>query len=452
MPEVLIIELICFVASIKARGSEDGQEAWHRRVQKLGVFCWWTSSTKRAQYTASIEEKMQRGNRQSWRNFVMTHDLGKEDRVMGQRSSDDIITSSTIGSSSSSMSPEPRRLRDAQGLFPFASSGRFGLLAPDGGPPTADPTDDRHGVIVSSSLQGVPVGDEGQPAVLSLQGHLKRHESLQEVIEESTKLVYKLIKKLGAGDVYAVEDGELIVAEIVVGGRAGLQDRLSQAKGRHHQEIGILDLHALILLCCVLVCVDSAPSPVSHRNSFRLTRSSRTRVQQLLKKYNEQLLGNRQFEDRSRQLKGLPVLSTDFDSWMKLTDWERLSAAFRDMQAYWNKLEWKREELERKDKEESATSTLTQSIKYIQLDLRDLMTHMSYMNSSWTKPTSTRVETPLDPETKTDWHRGVEGYIILRDLDLYLTKLDPPAILHDHVSHVQHPKNGDDAFVLLFNQ
>ncbi|KAF3841222.1 hypothetical protein F7725_007084 [Dissostichus mawsoni] len=43
----------------------------HRRVQKLGVFCWWTSSTKRAQYTASMEEKMQRGNRQSCRNFVM---------------------------------------------------------------------------------------------------------------------------------------------------------------------------------------------------------------------------------------------------------------------------------------------------------------------------------------------------------------------------------------------
>lgn len=47
---------------------------------------------------------------------------------------------------------------------------------------------------------------------------------LQKVIEESTELVHKLIKELGAGDVYAVEDGELIIAEIVVGGRAGLQD------------------------------------------------------------------------------------------------------------------------------------------------------------------------------------------------------------------------------------
>lgn len=47
---------------------------------------------------------------------------------------------------------------------------------------------------------------------------------MQEVLQESIVLVYKLIKKLGAGNVHAVEDGELFVAEIVVGGRAGLQD------------------------------------------------------------------------------------------------------------------------------------------------------------------------------------------------------------------------------------
>lgn len=47
---------------------------------------------------------------------------------------------------------------------------------------------------------------------------------LQEVLQESVVLVYKFIEKLGAGDVHAVEDGELFVAEKVVGGRAGLQD------------------------------------------------------------------------------------------------------------------------------------------------------------------------------------------------------------------------------------
>ncbi|GAA6235967.1 uncharacterized protein LOC108893571 isoform X1 [Lates japonicus] len=190
---------------------------------------------------------------------------------------------------------------------------------------------------------------------------------------------------------------------------------------------------ALILLCCILNCVDSTPSQVLQRNkynsSFRLTKFTRTRVQQLLNRYKEQHLGNRNFEDRNRQLKDLPLLSTDFDSWLKLEDWERLHAAFWDMQAYWNMLEWKRKQLEREGKEQmAARTTLPQSIKHIQLDLRDLMSQvssqMSYMKSSWVKPTSP-IWTALNPETssKTVWDCRVEGYIILRDLDLYLTKL-----------------------------
>lgn len=48
---------------------------------------------------------------------------------------------------------------------------------------------------------------------------------------------------------------------------------------------------------------------------------------------------------------------------------------------------------------------------------------MSYKNSSWTKPTFPT--TPPNPQTrsKTVWDSRVEGYIVLRDLDLYLTKL-----------------------------
>ncbi|KAK9536339.1 hypothetical protein VZT92_006128 [Zoarces viviparus] len=158
---------------------------------------------------------------------------------------------------------------------------------------------------------------------------------------------------------------------------------------------------ALVLLCCVLDCVESfSPSPVLQRNtynnSFRLTRSTRTRVQQLQKKY----------------------------------EWERLHAAFWDIQAYWKTLERKRKQLEKEEKEQMMNrvfgNTLPQSIWLIQLDLRDLMSQvssqMSYMNSSWTKPTS---RTPLNPQTrsKTVWDSRVEGYVILRDLDLYLTKL-----------------------------
>ncbi|XP_070839584.1 uncharacterized protein [Chaetodon trifascialis] len=193
---------------------------------------------------------------------------------------------------------------------------------------------------------------------------------------------------------------------------------------------------ALILLCCMLNCVDSsAPSPVllriKYNNSFRLTRSTRTHVQQLQKKYKEQQLGNKHFEDRSRQLKDLPSLSTDFYSWLKLTDSERLHAAFWDMQAYWNMLEWKRKQLEKEEKEQMVGQavSLPQSIKYIQLDLRDLMSQvsnqMSYMQRSSMTPTSAPARVASNPETssKTVWDSRVEGYIILRDLDLYLTKL-----------------------------
>lgn len=71
---------------------------------------------------------------------------------------------------------------------------------------------------------------------------------------------------------------------------------------------------------------------------------------------------------------------------------------------------------------------------------------MSYMNSSWTKPTS---RTPLNPQTrsKTVWDSRVEGYVILRDLDLYLTKLARDFLLLASKTHFwlktkpRHPDN-----------
>lgn len=47
---------------------------------------------------------------------------------------------------------------------------------------------------------------------------------MQEVLHESVELVYRLVQKLRASNVHAVEDGELIVAMTVVGGGTGLQD------------------------------------------------------------------------------------------------------------------------------------------------------------------------------------------------------------------------------------
>uniref|UniRef100_A0A3P9CGN4 Uncharacterized LOC111501606 n=1 Tax=Maylandia zebra TaxID=106582 RepID=A0A3P9CGN4_9CICH len=196
---------------------------------------------------------------------------------------------------------------------------------------------------------------------------------------------------------------------------------------------------ALFLLFCILDCMEqSASLPVAQTNSlylncFKHTRSTRTRVQQLLGKYKEQQLGNGQFEDRSRHLKDLPSLSTEFYRWINLTEWERLHAAFWDMKTYWNMLEWKRIQLENEEKDQKmvqdARTTLTQNIRHIQLDLRDLIsqvsTQMSSLRSSWKRPAAALAQTRLNPasRSRTVWDSRVEGYIILRDLDLYLTKL-----------------------------
>ncbi|XP_034034581.1 uncharacterized protein LOC117517605 [Thalassophryne amazonica] len=157
----------------------------------------------------------------------------------------------------------------------------------------------------------------------------------------------------------------------------------------------------------------------------------------------EQQLGSQYYEDRGRQLRGLPVLSTDFQSWLNLTDWNRLHAAFWDMHAYWNMLDWKRKQLE---KEALASrlvhSTLPQSFKNIQLYLRDLMSQvssqMSRMNSSWIRPTSPPAWTPPNLHVTSErlWDSWVQGYDILRDLDLYLTKLARDFLLLAAKTHV----------------
>ncbi|XP_061596725.1 uncharacterized protein LOC133460178 [Cololabis saira] len=185
-----------------------------------------------------------------------------------------------------------------------------------------------------------------------------------------------------------------------------------------------------LLLLGILNFVESSSTSTllqrcSYKNSFRLTRSTRTRVQQLLWKYKEQQLGDVEFDDRGWQLSDLPSLSTDFSGWLQLADWDRLHAAFWDMQSYWIMLERKRTQLEREVKGQAAT--LPQSIKHIQLDLRDLMSQVSsqmrFMRNSWIKPTPPALHLTSQGSPKTVWDSRVEGFIILRDLNLYLTKL-----------------------------
>ncbi|XP_068187790.1 LOW QUALITY PROTEIN: uncharacterized protein [Antennarius striatus] len=241
----------------------------------------------------------------------------------------------------------------------------------------------------------------------------------------------------------------------------------------------------LTFFCCTLSCGESFVKPPDQQrnkyNSLHLTTSTRTRVQRLNNLYKEQQLGNKNFEDRSRQLENLPLLSTDFYSWLMLTDWERLNAAVLDLQTYWNMLEWKRKQLEKEKQHvrgQVVHNTLTQSFKHIQLDLRDLMSQVNsqvnigihpclvkvlglkylerniknvckilfflsldrYIQRPQMKPTSPTVWAPFNPESnsKTVWDRRVEGYIILRDLDLYLIKLARDFLLLASKNTTQH--------------
>ncbi|XP_047462152.1 interleukin-27 subunit alpha [Mugil cephalus] len=199
---------------------------------------------------------------------------------------------------------------------------------------------------------------------------------------------------------------------------------------------------ALILPCCMLNCVESsAASSVLQRNkynhAFRHTRSTKTRVQQLLRKYKQEQLGSESFEDRSRQLKDMPLLSTDFYSWLNLTDWDRLQAALKDMQTYWNMLEGKRKQLEGEKEQMVAQTTLSQSIRDIQLDLRDLMRHVSSQMSFAGRSHKPVSFSPSSHEggSKTTWDSRVEGYVILRDLDLFLIKLARDFLLMASKTH-----------------
>ncbi|KAK7925591.1 hypothetical protein WMY93_007901 [Mugilogobius chulae] len=157
------------------------------------------------------------------------------------------------------------------------------------------------------------------------------------------------------------------------------------------------------LLCFSLSCVHCLPSAVLHTKyttSYRL---------------KEEQLGSKDYEDRSQHLKDLPSLSTDFYTWLKLTDEERLGTALSDMQAFWGMLEWKREQLSSAD----THSTLPQIFQHIEYDLRDLIRQVNHQETAHYRRAQ-RGHPQQQPHT---WDSRVEGYIILRDLDLYLTKL-----------------------------
>ncbi|CAL8362424.1 unnamed protein product [Lota lota] len=204
----------------------------------------------------------------------------------------------------------------------------------------------------------------------------------------------------------------------------------------HHHKMTACYLTLLMLPLLVQVYGGSpATQERGYRNSLLLTRLARTRVSQLLRTYKEQQLGNEHFEDRSLHLNDLPTLSTDLHSWLSLEDRERLREASNSLHIYWTMLQWKREQILAEENHQGALRggegelNLSESLHHVQLDLRDLMrrlrTLLESVNSSEVDPTDSQsITLPLIHHrgNQTVWVRRLEVYVILRDLDLYLTK------------------------------
>ncbi|XP_062309465.1 uncharacterized protein LOC134013771 [Osmerus eperlanus] len=200
----------------------------------------------------------------------------------------------------------------------------------------------------------------------------------------------------------------------------------------------------LSLSCAYPSC--AAPSgqqrASSYRNFLSFTRSIRAHVQHLLRRYKEQQLGDRHFEDRNLEMSSLPSLSTNFLGWLLKKDWERLAGASRDLNTYWSHLDRKRKQMEKEGMMMGHGSmptsrnppTLPQSFSRIQREISDLVNQVNFQMrfvkvspvSTTTPPKLTGSATPpasTAPPQQTLWVSRLEGYIILRDLERYLVKL-----------------------------
>ncbi|XP_018606073.1 cardiotrophin-2-like [Scleropages formosus] len=163
-------------------------------------------------------------------------------------------------------------------------------------------------------------------------------------------------------------------------------------------------------------------------SSIHFTRRIRSRIQTLLMHYKEQELGDSKFEDRSLMLKTLPSLNTDYFTWLHMKDTERLNRALRDLNIFLIHLDANRKQIE--EGMNGQTDTVTRSMYGVQLDVQDLLHHIkSQLNrmSSQGGPSGemvTKQPLPLSLlQPQLSWHKRLQGYVVLRDLERYLGKL-----------------------------
>uniref|UniRef100_A0A673N559 Uncharacterized protein n=1 Tax=Sinocyclocheilus rhinocerous TaxID=307959 RepID=A0A673N559_9TELE len=210
----------------------------------------------------------------------------------------------------------------------------------------------------------------------------------------------------------------------------------------------------LILICMVST---NSSSPLGHRgalsfsNSLRLTRTIRARVQQLLSRYKQQLFGDELFEYRELMLSSLPAVTVSYQSWLHMQDTERLRLASHNLQTFWTHLEVHRQQLERerdatkgrreqrRGKRAKPQSTLRQRFVSLQIDLRDLM---KQVNSQVQVTTVLQTPTRTDNPQTSRWIQHLRGYVILRDLERYLSRLARDyAVLVSHSGRPKFPKH-----------
>uniref|UniRef100_A0A671L8Z3 Uncharacterized LOC107663373 n=1 Tax=Sinocyclocheilus anshuiensis TaxID=1608454 RepID=A0A671L8Z3_9TELE len=213
-------------------------------------------------------------------------------------------------------------------------------------------------------------------------------------------------------------------------------------------------LSPLCILILILICMVStnSSSPLGHRgalsfsNSLRLTRTIRAGVQKLLSRYVRKL---NLFEYRELMLSSLPAVTVSYQSWLHMQDTERLRLASHNLQTFWTHLEVQRQQLERerdatnerreqrRGKRGKPQSTLRQSFVSLQIDLRDLMKQVNsqVQKTSVSLPQPTlasagfiftggSVDTQQTTTAETSsWIQHLRGYVILRDLERYLSRL-----------------------------
>uniref|UniRef100_A0A4W3IUF8 Ciliary neurotrophic factor n=1 Tax=Callorhinchus milii TaxID=7868 RepID=A0A4W3IUF8_CALMI len=136
----------------------------------------------------------------------------------------------------------------------------------------------------------------------------------------------------------------------------------------------------------------------------------------------QEKIGNPSFEDYNLMLGSLPSCQVDYRSWLEQQDEERLLLNCRDLQVFWMHVDTKRVH----ELGQSQDSALLESMEAISLDLRDLISQLnsqiSALNGS--SPDTSTLTLPNDVLNPLyDWHSRLQGYIIFRDLEVYLNKV-----------------------------